>query len=51
MTAAQEQQALNEIYSEVPQISPTDIELMNMFESFMAKREEEVPTLPRGFGQ
>lgn len=51
MTQAQEQQALKEVYAEVPDISPTDIELMDMFESFMKDKEEEVPTLPRGFGQ
>ena len=51
MTQAQEQQALKEIYAEVPEVSPTDIELINMFESFMKNKEEEIPTLPRGFGQ
>lgn len=51
MTQAQEQQALKEIYAEVPVITPSDIELMDMFESFMKDKEEEIPTLPRGFGQ
>jgi hypothetical protein len=50
MTQAQEQQALKEIYSEVPEISLTEIELLDMFEQFMAKKEN-IPTLPRGFGQ
>jgi hypothetical protein len=51
MTQAQEQQAMQEIYSQIPQISPTEMELMDMFEQFMANKEEEIPTLPRGFGQ
>lgn len=51
MTAQQEQQAMNEIYSQVPVVTPTEMELMDMFEQFMANKEEEIPTLPRGFGQ
>jgi hypothetical protein len=53
MNQAQEQQALKEIYAQVPEVSPSDIELLDMFEKFLAnqKQEEEIPTLPRGFGQ
>ena len=51
MTKQEEQQALGEIYSEIPTIQPTDLELMEMFEDFMKVQPETVPNLPRGFGQ
>lgn len=42
------EQVLSEIYAEIPFLQPTDLELSEMFEYFLS---EEIPNLPRGFGQ
>lgn len=53
MTQQAEQQALSEIYSEIPVTQPTDLELSDMCEQFSKEQPqgEDVPNLPRGFGQ
>lgn len=56
MSKQAEEQALNEIYSEIPVIQPSDLELFDMFETFLSRQTaseqgEEIPNLPRGFGQ
>lgn len=53
MTAQQEQQAMKEVYENVPTVTPSEMELFDMFEKFLAnqKEQEDVPNLPRGFGQ
>ena len=53
MTYQQEQQAIGEIYETIPQISPTDKEVFEMFEAFLKDQEkkEGIIDLPRGFGQ
>ena len=43
-----EEQVLSEIYAEIPVIQPSDLELSEMFEYFLS---EEIPNLPRGYGQ
>ena len=52
MSNQSEQQALAEIYADVPVTQPTDLELMEMFEDFIKTQpKEEIPNLPRGFDQ
>jgi len=55
MTSIQEQQALNDIYASVPTHQPSELELLQMFEAFLKtqykEQGEEIPNLPRGFGQ
>lgn len=52
MTQEQENQAMAEIMESQPMVQPTDAELLNMFETFIKEKgEEEIPNLPRGFGQ
>lgn len=54
MTREQENQAMAEIMESQPHIQTTDAELLDMFENFIKhteEEEEEIPTLPRGFGQ
>lgn len=51
MTQEQQNLAMAEIMESEPVIQPSDIELIEMFEAFIQGQEEEIPTLPRGFGQ
>lgn len=54
MTKHEESVAMTELYQYIPYLSPSDLELMEMFEFFLNKEEsteEEVVSLPRGFGQ
>lgn len=56
MTRQAEQQAMNEIFQDVPVIRPSDLELFEMFETFLKTQDpekgtEEIPNLPRGYGQ
>lgn len=48
MDKLEEQNNLIQIYSEIPMLQPTDIELSEMFEYLLI---EEIPNLPHGFGQ
>lgn len=52
----EQQKHMNEVMQEIPNLQPSDIELMEMFEHFIKNQpkvegEEEIPNLPRGFGQ
>lgn len=60
MTQAEQQQALNEVYAEVPDVQPSDAELSEMFDSMVSlssvidkiqNPNDSIPNLPRGFGQ
>jgi hypothetical protein len=50
MDSRAEQQAFDEIYQDIPLLSPSDIELSEMFESILSGAEE-IPNLPHGYGQ
>jgi len=41
MTNKQQEQALSEVFAVNPEIQPTDIELMEMFEHFINRQEEQ----------
>lgn len=53
MTQQEQNQAFNEIFANELVIQPSDLELMDMFETFLKTQSEneEIPNLPRGFGQ
>ena len=45
-----DQQALSEIYKDIPVLRPCDIELSAMFADIFSEIED-VPNLPQGYGQ
>ena len=51
----EQQNQMHEMMQDIPNLQPSDIELMEMFEYFMSNKSkedsEEIPNLPRGFGQ
>lgn len=53
MTQQAQDQALSEIFANESVVQPSDAELMDMFETFIKTQPqgEEIPNLPRGFGQ
>ena len=50
MNAQRDQQALSEIYGDIPVLRPSDIELSIMF-SELFPESEDIPNLPHGYGQ
>lgn len=54
MTYEQEQQALSEVMESQTIATPDEMQVFEMFESFLRsqpEQTEEIPNLPRGFGQ